>query len=172
MGDEGKADAPARGARRRATCRRDPEGNSLTLFNPAVEGQLEAGRKFMHDYCDTFKVLERRATRRSGSTRACCFCCAWRTLHGSVARAACGLAGLRIDPCRAQARVRRLLRTRSTGSRALFRPRAESRLGRRRLNFDSRRGGPQSHVEGNSGYTRRRRNIRHDRRCRAGCGRS
>jgi putative addiction module antidote len=34
-----------------------PEGYLLTPFDPAVETQLEAGRKFMKDYRDTFKVL-------------------------------------------------------------------------------------------------------------------
>jgi putative addiction module antidote len=34
-----------------------PEGFLLTPFDPAVEAQLEAGRKFMKDYRDTFKVL-------------------------------------------------------------------------------------------------------------------
>ena len=34
-----------------------PEGYLLTPFDPAVEAQLEAGRKFMKDYRDTFRVL-------------------------------------------------------------------------------------------------------------------
>jgi putative addiction module antidote len=34
-----------------------PEGYLLTPFDPAIDGQLKAGRKFMKDYRDTFKVL-------------------------------------------------------------------------------------------------------------------
>jgi len=34
-----------------------PEGYLLTPFDPGVETQLEAGRKFMKDFRDTFKVL-------------------------------------------------------------------------------------------------------------------
>lgn len=34
-----------------------PEGYLLTPFDPAVEAQLKAGREFMKEYRDTFKVL-------------------------------------------------------------------------------------------------------------------
>jgi putative addiction module antidote len=34
-----------------------PEGYLLTPFDPAIEAQLEAGREFMKEYRDTFKVL-------------------------------------------------------------------------------------------------------------------
>jgi putative addiction module antidote len=34
-----------------------PEGYLLTPFDPAVETQLKAGRKFMKDFRDTFKFL-------------------------------------------------------------------------------------------------------------------
>jgi len=34
-----------------------PEGYLLTPFDPAIEAQLKAGREFMKEYRDTFKVL-------------------------------------------------------------------------------------------------------------------
>jgi len=34
-----------------------PEGYLLTPFDPAVEAQLKAGREFMKEYRDSFKVL-------------------------------------------------------------------------------------------------------------------
>jgi putative addiction module antidote len=34
-----------------------PEGYLLTPFDPTIEAQLEAGREFMKEYRDTFKVL-------------------------------------------------------------------------------------------------------------------
>ena len=34
-----------------------PEGYLLTPFDPAIEVQLQAGREFMKEYRDTFKVL-------------------------------------------------------------------------------------------------------------------
>lgn len=34
-----------------------PDGYLLTPFDPAIEVQLEAGRAFMKEYRDTFKVL-------------------------------------------------------------------------------------------------------------------
>jgi putative addiction module antidote len=34
-----------------------PDGYLLTPFDPAVSAQVEAGRKFMKEYRDTFKVL-------------------------------------------------------------------------------------------------------------------
>ncbi len=34
-----------------------PEGYLLAPFDPAIEAQLEAGREFMKEYRDTFKVL-------------------------------------------------------------------------------------------------------------------
>jgi putative addiction module antidote len=33
------------------------EGYLLTPYDPAVEGQLEAGRDFMKEYHETFKIL-------------------------------------------------------------------------------------------------------------------
>ena len=34
-----------------------PDGYLLTPYDPAVEEQLEAGRRFMRDYRDTFREL-------------------------------------------------------------------------------------------------------------------
>ncbi len=34
-----------------------PQGYLLTPFDPAIEAQVEAGRKFMKKYRDTFKAL-------------------------------------------------------------------------------------------------------------------
>ncbi|HVO99900.1 MAG TPA: hypothetical protein VMT15_17630 [Bryobacteraceae bacterium] len=34
-----------------------PEGYLVTPYDPAIEEQLAAGREFMKDYRDTFKVL-------------------------------------------------------------------------------------------------------------------
>jgi len=34
-----------------------PEGYLLTPFDPAVAAQVEAGRAFMKEYRDTFKIL-------------------------------------------------------------------------------------------------------------------
>lgn len=34
-----------------------PQGYLLTPFDPAIEAQLEAGREFMKEYRDAFKVL-------------------------------------------------------------------------------------------------------------------
>lgn len=34
-----------------------PEGYLITPYDPAIEGELEAGRKLMKDYRDTFKAL-------------------------------------------------------------------------------------------------------------------
>lgn len=34
-----------------------PEGYFLTPYDPAVEEELEAGRKFMKDYRETFRAL-------------------------------------------------------------------------------------------------------------------
>lgn len=34
-----------------------PEGYLLTPYDPSIHDQLEAGRQFMKEYRDTFKVL-------------------------------------------------------------------------------------------------------------------
>ncbi len=34
-----------------------PEGYLLTPYDPAIQGQLDAGRDFMKQYRDTFKAL-------------------------------------------------------------------------------------------------------------------
>lgn len=34
-----------------------PQGYLLTPYDPAIESQLEAGREFMKEYRDAFKVL-------------------------------------------------------------------------------------------------------------------
>ena len=34
-----------------------PEGYLLTPYDPAIAAQVEAGREFMKDYRETFKVL-------------------------------------------------------------------------------------------------------------------
>jgi putative addiction module antidote len=35
----------------------NPEGLSLTPYDPSLEAQLEAGREFMREYRDTFHAL-------------------------------------------------------------------------------------------------------------------
>jgi putative addiction module antidote len=34
-----------------------PEGYLITPFDPAIASQVEAGREFMKEYRDTFKIL-------------------------------------------------------------------------------------------------------------------